>query len=315
VLKVHICVFLLLFTFFSCREEFIVNVDGEFEEIINLVAEMSSEEVVDLSLLRNVSLGEKFYDAEIEDAEIIFTSVEAPDREYEMSYDRDRKMYVLEDESYRIEGGQSYTLDIQVPNEDGTITEISAQTYVPEKVNANRVNILDREEIKVDGGILYSATVEMTLNDPKDLPAFFQVIPYRRFAMKERDNTGVWVTFDLDGRVAMPVAQILEDRNGVTTLYHKKGVYVDHSRLGENRITMEIQSERPLIGNEVMRTLEFDVITLSEDLYRYNVDLDTEIRNLQSNYSYPVNLYSNIENGQGVFGGAVFTTSTQQWGQ
>lgn len=312
-MKAKYCLVLLIFTFISCREEFIINVDNEVDEVINLVAELSSEEAVDLTLLRNVAIGSDIFDAEISNAKISFSSVENPDFVKNMLYDPSSRKYVLEDEDYRIEGGQAYTLDIEVPNEEGGMTHITAETKVPQKVSADLILVGNKEEIETAEGTIYSARVEVSLNDPQDLPAFFQVVPYRRMAQIFRDNNGDFIPVDLDGRVAMDVKQIVEDRHGVTTLTHKQGVYVDHSRLGENRIVMDVQSERPLIYPEVIRTIEIDVITLSKDLYHYNVDLDKEIRSLQSSYTYPVSLYSNINNGQGVFGGAVFTTEDGRW--
>jgi hypothetical protein len=101
----------------------------------------------------------------------------------------------------------------------------------------------------------------------------------------------------------MTINGILTANNGVIELEHKPGVYIDYSRVNGDEIQLELVTSRALDdAAELIKILEFEVNTLSEELYLYHINLSRQISGSRADFSAPVKGYTNVENGFGVFG-------------
>ena len=110
--------------------------------------------------------------------------------------------------------------------------------------------------------------------------------------------------------VSLNVDQIITSQNGVVELIHKEGVFVDYSRVGGNEIIIDLSTKDPLnLESEIFKILDFQLNTMSEELYLYHVNLSKQLINSRSDFSSPIISYSNITNGYGVLG-AYSTTIT-----
>lgn len=304
------CFFLLLVILLgSCREDFVAPPDADFEPSISLNAELSNNEVVEVRLHKTIEVGAALAEARLEEAAITFSALEDvkgdTSKSMNMIFDQQRKSYVLEDIFYRVEEGRNY--QIQIVPEPATAPDkvITANTHIPKSVSASGFRIEDLEsEEDADGNTIYRMTLFISLNKPVEFPAFFHLTPFRQRSELRENNDGTIGFQDFKIQYEVDVEEVIDSRNGVVTLVHKDGVFVDHSKIQNNEVKMVIQTaSRPLDPQEVLRILNVDIATLTPELYYYNIALDKEIRSLQSNVGSVSNNFTNVENGIGIFGG------------
>ena len=303
--NIYLLVFLIL-TATSCREDFVTSADPDFEPTVNLNGELSSQDIVQISLLKNIEIGADNAQAELNNAIISFTGSDMSNGAMNMVYDTELKRYVLEDLFYRVEEGSDYGIEIVVdPN---TVDEeiITAHTHIPMAVKPSgfRAEDITSSEDQ-DGNTIYRMTLYIQLNEPEELPAYYHISPYRYRSEPRRNNDGSMGILDFDDiRYKLDVEEVLESENGVVTLVHKDGVYVDQAKITNNEIKMVVETGRVLTAREVLNKLDIEISTLTPDLYHYNIALDREIRNLEANYTAPTDRFSNVQNGYGIFGGS-----------
>jgi hypothetical protein len=296
----------VILTTTSCREDFVTSSDPNFQQSVNLNAELSNDDIVQISLLKNIEIGADYAQAELDNALITFSGSNIPNSNMNMVYDADRRRYVLENLNYRVEEGYDYAIEIVVDPNTAEEEIITANTYIPRAVRPSGFraeNITFSED--ADGDKIYRMTLYIQLNEPEELPAFYHLSPYRFRSESRRNNDGSMSIQDYDDiRYKLDVDEVIESENGIVALIHKDGVFVDQSKISNNEIKMIVETGRPLTPNEVLHKLDIDVSTLSPDLYHYNIALDKEIRSVQANYTSPIDPYSNVQNGYGIFGGS-----------
>ncbi|MFT6807289.1 MAG: hypothetical protein ACJA01_000509 [Saprospiraceae bacterium] len=296
----------MILTTTSCREDFVTSSDPNFQQSVNLNAELSNDDIVQISLLKNIEIGADYAQAELDNALITFSGSNIPNSNMNMVYDADRRRYVLENLNYRVEEGYDYAIEIVVDPNTAEEEIITANTYIPRAVRPSGFraeNITFSED--ADGDKIYRMTLYIQLNEPEELPAFYHLSPYRFRSESRRNNDGSMSIQDYDDiRYKLDVDEVIESENGIVALIHKDGVFVDQSKISNNEIKMIVETGRPLTPNEVLHKLDIDVSTLSPDLYHYNIALDKEIRSVQANYTSPIDPYSNVQNGYGIFGGS-----------
>ncbi len=295
----------VLFLSVSCREDYVSNGTPVFDEVVNLTAELSNDDVVELSLLKNIAIGSDVSDIELSNAEVTFLGSQVPLDSRKMLYDAEKRKYVLENPDYRIVEGQSYSIEITTDSDLSQDHLITATTYIPRAVHVSGYTISNRTSYKTEqSGTMYQLELTISLNEPKDLPAYYQIIPYRKVTELRRNNDGTATELNFSKRHLMKIVEIVESRNGVVILAHKDGVYIDQSRINRNEVKLVLETSLPLTEKEILRYIEVDVHTLSEELYQYHIALDNEVRSLNRSYSYPIERFSNVQNGDGIFGGS-----------
>jgi len=303
--NIYILVFAVI-TLASCREDYITEPDPDFQPIVSLNAELSNDDIVQVSLLKNIEIGADYAQAELDNATITFSGSNVPNSAMNMVYDENRKRYVLEDLDYRVVEGADYGIEIIVDPNTADEEIITANTYVPTAVKPAgfRAENIEFEEDE-DGNKIYRMTLFIELNVPETLPAYYHLVPYRFRSEPRRNNDGSMGILDFDDiRYRLDVEEVLESENGIVTLVHKDGVFVDQAKITNNEVKMVVETGRPLTPQEVLNKLEIELSTLSPELYHYNIALDKEIRSVQANYTSPIDPFSNVQNGYGIFGGS-----------
>ena len=297
---------LIVLTAASCREDFVTTSDPDFQQSVNLNAELSNHDIIQISLLKNIEIGADYAQAELNNALITFSGTNIPNSDMPMVYDSDRGRYVLEDLGYRVEEGYDYGIEIRVDPNTADEEIITANTYIPKAVKAagfraENITFIEDE----DGNKKYRMTLYIQLNQPEELPAYYHLAPYRFRSEPRRNNDGTMGIQDFDDvRYKLEVEEVIESENGVFTLVHKEGVFVDQAKMTNNEIKMNVETDRPVSAKEVLHKLDIDIATLSPELYHYNIALDKEIRSIQANYTSPSDPFSNVQNGYGIFGGS-----------
>ena len=234
---------------------------------------------------------------------VFFSGSDLPALATAMSFNSDKGFYELRRFNFKPTQGNTYEIKAFLPN--SRFDTLSATTYIPRSGQINRVNKLSEEIIEVSANeVRHRIRVAITLGEPRDNPAFFQLIPFRVFTTFRTDSDGNVTFTDHNERYELKVLNVLSDRNAVFEFSHKPGIFIDYSRLTDNTIELELETNETLSPfSEVIRLLNIQLNTLSPELYYYHSFLHDQIRANKTTFSYPVNSYSNIHNGIGIFGG------------
>ena len=297
---------IMLFFFTSCRETFVSSVENDDPIGFNLTSEIIANKTVSASLLRTLSFDQNNDDPVLSEAQMMFSGSNLDMGQISMKYQEESKKYIVDDPLVKIKEGNSYTISIE--SDDPSVDPVSATTYIPRAVKARSVSVRRVEESEVAGGKKYTIEVVVTLNEPLDLPAYYRVVPFRLISEVQYNSNGEPRYTDYNTRVELDIVDIVTNRGALSEFAHRDGIYADQSRLAEEEIHMVLETTEPLTSREIVRVLEFDIYTLSEELYRYNENIDLQINNAKSNYSSLTESYSNVNNGFGVFGGGSLTT-------
>ena len=95
----------------------------------------------------------------------------------------------------------------------------------------------------------------------------------------------------------------MNNKNAVNQLLHEPGVFIDESRIVDDRIILKLLTETPVISyKELFSKIQLELRTITPELYKYNQYLNTQTINSRTNYTFPVKPYSNVDNGLGIFG-------------
>jgi len=280
-LKYIYILFVLSLLLCSCREDFVSTAEEESLFAVSLTSELVSDQEVSASLLRTLSFTQKNDEAVLQHAHMMFGGTNLNKGLISMDYNPDRKEYIIDDPEVKIKEGNTYNIIIE--SEDADVAPVKASTYIPHAVKA-------REIRKVE-----VSTVDVGAGQKKHI--------YRILSQSTQTGQGTKIT-DFRKRIKLDVLEIVANRSAVTEFVQKEGVYADQSRLDDNEVHLILETPEPLASNEVLRLLEVDIYTLTEELYQYNDNLDKQIKNSQADFSSHTEVFTNVENGYGVFGGA-----------
>ncbi|MEL6389338.1 MAG: DUF4249 family protein [Bacteroidota bacterium] len=291
----------------SCRDDFAVDFDESVDNSLNVNAQLVAQRPISASILKTVGFNVDIAEATVTDAEVMFTGSNVAQGELAMYYDPSTNEYTIDRSEAILLEGHDYTLTIE--DKENPNESITATTRIPFAVRAKDWSLFEQTYvIAADGSRYWESELSVSLNTPKELPAYYHIIPYRGITVEQRDNQGQVILTDLDGRLELEVVQVLSDRAGVFEFEHQLGVYADQSRLSDDEISIKVRTSEPLREGEIVRRLEVDIFTLSEELYRYDENIHLHLINVAGNYSSSLPTYTNVTNGLGVVGGCSLST-------
>lgn len=286
----------------SCREDFVSTAEEESLFAVSLTSELVSDQEVSASLLRTLSFTQKNDEAVLQHAHMMFGGTNLNKGLISMDYNPDRKEYIIDDPEVKIKEGNTYNIIIE--SEDADVAPVKASTYIPHAVKAREIRKVEVSTVDVGAGQKkHIIELSIVLNEPIEFPAYYRLVPYRILSQSTQTGQGTKIT-DFRKRIKLDVLEIVANRSAVTEFVQKEGVYADQSRLDDNEVHLILETPEPLASNEVLRLLEVDIYTLTEELYQYNDNLDKQIKNSQADFSSHTEVFTNVENGYGVFGGA-----------
>lgn len=301
-MKTALYILISLILLSSCREDFIYNIEDDTQKI-NFVSELSPAVPVSAILTQSLSIRGGGEVSNIEDAVVLFSGTDLPSKQTSMIYLPQDDQFLLRSFDFRPSIGGVYDIIAYLP--DSGVDTIRARTRIPRPISLRKSELLKIEKVRLSNNRAnYIITVGLTLAEPPQRPAFVQIIPYRRKSTFRTDANGNVSVTNTNELSRLNVDEIIAAANGVVELEHKPGVYIDYSRVNGNEIQLVLSTSVPLDeATELIKILEFEVNTLSSELYQYHINLSRQIRGNQTQFSTPVQGYTNIENGLGVFGG------------
>lgn len=292
----------------GCREDFLLDGDNEIKNL-NFISEISPDKPVEAFLAPNIAIGHNSEQLDPNDAVVYFSGTDFPGHRTAMVYNNNTRRFILRTTDFRPKPGSTYEIEAQFPDTDYDV--ITSKTTIPKAIGIEHVDILDVVDIRV--GIdkkEYYITVALSLETPQQYPAYVHIVPYHKHSTYRISDGKTMISTDNESSI-MTIDNIEENRQAIKTLSHKEGVVVDYSRLPDRRIIFTCKTKTPLKSStEIIKFLDFQIETMSEELYLYHQSLSRQLNSQRSDYSSPVSGYSNVERGYGVFGSSSGMTVT-----
>lgn len=286
----------------SCREDFSFEPDVSDFSQLSIVSEISPSGAVEASFLKASFINSKPTLGPIEEANIDFNILGPGNSSMPMEYKKEKAIFALSDANYRVSEGGTYSIRAICKDSKDTLI---AKTFIPKAINITNYSTLSIGQTEINKDLRnYNINIRFSIAEPKQLPAYYQILVYRirsEFSINSKGDTTFvdYKEFDL-----MDIGSDRSPRNAISSFIHKGGVFVDHSKLNGSSIVLTSQTKTPLKRvNETIRKLMIEIRTLSPEFYYYNEYLSNQLLSNRTDYSYPVTSYSNITNGYGVFAG------------
>ena len=305
-----IYILLLLLTLASCREDFDLGSSGDQSENLSFVSEISPNSPVIADLAKTISLIGEQSDVDISQTEINFKGTDLPTLFTKVIYRPEEGDFILRNTDFRISPGETYEIEAWLPGTD--IDTIRAMTHVPEPMGLSNVSIGDIRQIERGNDESdFEFELSMTIDRPTVQPAYFQIVPSRLKSTQRIDQSGQPQITHTNETEELQIISVSTGRNAISRLTHRSGIFVDYARLGDEEIVITVRTQNALIDSEeVLRILNLEINTLSEELFNYHLNLNQQLINNSSDFSRPSTNFTNVENGFGVLGS--FTTKTVQ---
>lgn len=299
---------LLLPLLHSCRDVIVVEIEPTPDQVV-VVSELTPDKTVelDLSVTADIFSGERAIRPQ--DATIFLSGTDLPAGATAFIFSSQTGRYQFRNRDFRPSPGESYSLSINIPGTD--FVDLFASTYIPIPVSVDRAMVSNKKVLPASSDkedIVFDIDFELSRSLNND--TYLHIVPRRVLSEYKVDADGIIrVTFFAETE-NLQVLQILEDRNSINELSHKEGVFVDYSKLDGNNVKLRLSTATLLDPSiDILQNIEVTVYTLSRELYDYHQNLHKQLINNTSSFTSPTSIYSNIENGIGVFGGKSSSSS------
>lgn len=193
--------------------------------------------------------------------------------------------------------GTTYELRARAPG----LPMVTATSALPKAVELTNFKLRNVEKTTTFQGdrATYNYSLDISLQDP--LPSgnqYHLLIKQQKLAMAEGDGRPSETSIDQPQVIAVTRAS--------TTLenYHRGGFLFDDSEQNGQQLnyTFQFQTSTSNI-NEKLGKLYVELRTVSEDYYLFNQSISNAFQSSGEPVDQPVIIYSNVENGFGIFAG------------
>ena len=286
----------------SCREIITVELDPTEDRVV-IVSELSPNRGIDLDLSVTAGIFSPDGVQRPKDATIFLSGSDLPAEATAFIFSTSTNKYELRNKDFRPSPGEQYSITVIFPKSD--FPDLTATTSIPEPVSLLRASVLSLDEVEINNGLVdITFDIQMELGQSMNNDTYLHVVPERVLSEYKIDNNGeVRVTFFAETEV-LQVLNILDAPNAVIELTHKEGVFVDYAKLSDRMVKLRLSTTSLLDPSiDILQNIEVTVNTLSPELYEYHQNLHKQLINNTTSFTSPTSVYSNVENGIGIFGG------------
>ena len=194
--------------------------------------------------------------------------------------------------------GTTYTIQVLVPGFD----PVMAQSTIPERIEIHELNVVNLEvqQIPESAHDVYSFDLEINFKDPGDQMNFYHLKLYQQFEQFTllRGDTIVSATPTRELRFNPA------NNDNFQVAHYEGGVLLEDTPFnGEIKtytvpIEVEISPESELPGKIIA-----ELRTVSEEYFLFYSTVSRQVNAQELNYTEPVIIFNNIDNGRGIFAG------------
>ena len=203
------------------------------------------------------------------------------------------------------ESGKAYRLQIDIPEKPAII----AEDIVPLPV---ALTAIEMDTIEIFGEAIeqiYKVAIDVHFTDPIGAQDYYHLSLFNHIEDSEDSTVPMdGYTGSSTGQGAkelMPLMPLESDKNNPSVIFHFEdgGVLFTDEDFDGQKTMLTFYSLLSFDNEAHLGTVVGELRTVSKDYYLYHTSLSRQIANKDRPFVEPISVYSNIENGLGIFSG------------
>ena len=208
------------------------------------------------------------------------------------------------------ESGKSYRLEISVPDHEVII----AEDIVPFAVALDEIKMDTIEVFGEAEEMVYKVKITVSFKDPIGAQDYYHLSLYNHATIPTDQNPPMDGFDGEEGEetVLIPLTPLESDKNNPALTFHYEdgGILFTDEDFDGQKSTLKFYSLISLNNEEQRGKIIGALRTVSKNYYLYHTSLSRQIANKDRPFVEPISVFSNVENGLGIFSGyAVFRDS------
>jgi len=279
--------------FFSCEEPVDLNIDEVFVPQVVVNGSFTTHHPFQIVLTRsgNILNGTTQF---IEDAKI--SIAQEGTMLGVLNYQEDALLPF-----YTLKGSQptiatDYHLTIEVPN----FTTLTATDQIPKPVPLKAIavdSVLTRE-----GNPISSVILSTHFKDPSEKTNFYHLRLFQE-AISGRTQSSGFVGSRDENLLPLPIEAILENMPNATFDSDQLGILFSDELIDGQSVQLKLSAKINQLEAGMFPEIVGELRTVSENYYQYYTSLARQQESKDRPFTEPVSVFSNIENGLGIFAG------------
>ena len=200
------------------------------------------------------------------------------------------------------ESGQMYRLEIEVPGQE----QIIAEDIVPLPIALESIEMDTIETLGEAEDLIYKIAIKVNFTDPIGAQDYYHLNLFNHMAINGEDTPPMEGFNEGVGEHALiPLMPLESDKsNPSVTFHYEEGsvLFSDEDFDGE-QTSLTFYSLLSLSNEAHRGKVVGELRTVSKDYYLYHTSLSRQIANKDRPFVEPISVYTNIENGLGIFSG------------
>jgi len=207
-------------------------------------------------------------------------------------------------ESKRIapESGKAYGLQVEVPGKP----TILAEDIVPLPVALTAIEMDTLEIFGETTEQIYKVAIDVHFTDPIGAQDYYHLSLFNHTADLETGAPMDGFNGSSTGEIVLtPLMPLESDKNNPAVIFHFEdgGVLFTDEDFDGQKATLTFYSLLSFNNEANQGKVVGELRTVSKDYYLYHTSLSRQIANKDRPFVEPISVYSNIENGLGIFSG------------
>jgi hypothetical protein len=226
---------------------------------------------------------------------------------YFFKYEEKTGLYYIDPIQYNSNLDQSYDYTIKAYYKSDPENNLKAETKIPARQVLNLSNdkkVIIKDIVDAKGLEQKMISLPLTVSQMDKDKSFYRLKVYRKIYKTINDvsvYTGKNEELKFLGNEELPIA--------FTTSAFDGCLLFDASRLESKKLDLNFSTQRFAEGDK-LNTLFYELESLTEPVFRYNIVKSKQIKALQHGLSDPVINYTNIIGGKGFFGSSNMTSDS-----
>ncbi len=279
------------FAFLSCEDR--IDLESKVGSKLLIECEMQAEKMITAKVYMLNEFDDVVRDSVVKDAVLRLTT--GIDEQITFIYDEDKNYYFVEPKYHLPSTNRNYSMVAYHPEMEEVKMSATLTLPLPMKMEAELQGGFDRSDEDQDLSSL-EFTVKAKVPEVTKGKSYFRLYTYIINSLGKAEQ----VIFE--GNDEDPLAFQKSVANG--------SVLIDLSRVNHNDFYMKFSTISKYKKAEKPKQVLYTLTTLTEESYMYHVAKNKAIKASKNGSRMPIVVYSNFQNGLGLFGGIAPASDT-----
>ena len=200
--------------------------------------------------------------------------------------------------SFKPTNGATYQIEIQAPS----FPTISAQDYIPMPVALNALEIDTLLVNTSEANPVYAVALTTTFSDPIGADNYYHLQLFYK-SIEGKTNSSGFVQNTEEGLMPLTTLEIQKDNPSLLMDFNKNGVLFDDASFNGAKTQLKFYASLDKKEAGAYPKIIGELRTVSKNYYQYYTSITHQLANQDRPFVEPINVFTNIENGLGIFAG------------